>query len=53
MSHAHGLTETTDPSPAFRWAVGFNAGFVVIELIAGLATGSLRQVIWINAGLPV
>jgi cobalt-zinc-cadmium efflux system protein len=44
MSHAHGLPETTDLSPAFRWAVGLNAGYVVIELIAGLATGSLALI---------
>ncbi|QFR34669.1 cation diffusion facilitator family transporter [Ancylobacter sp. TS-1] len=40
-SHTHGLPERTDLSPAFRWAVALNAGYVVIELIAGLATGSL------------
>lgn len=40
-SHTHGLAEHADLSPAFRWAVALNAGYVVIELIAGLATGSL------------
>jgi cobalt-zinc-cadmium efflux system protein len=43
-AHAHGLPETTDLSPAFRWAVGLNAGFVVIELTAGLMTGSLALI---------
>jgi cobalt-zinc-cadmium efflux system protein len=40
-AHAHGMPETTDLTPAFRWAVGLNAGFVVVELTAGLMTGSL------------
>lgn len=40
-SHAHGLPETADLSPAFRWAVALNTGYVAIELIAGLVTGSL------------
>lgn len=39
--HDHGLAEGADLSPAFRWAVALNAGYAVIELIAGLATGSL------------
>lgn len=40
-SHTHGLIERADLSPAFRWAVALNAGYVVVELIAGLVTGSL------------
>lgn len=43
MSHSHGHNpiENIDLSPAFRWAVALNAGYVVIELTAGLVTGSL------------
>jgi len=40
-SHVHAPSGVVDLSPAFRWAVAFNSGYVVIELIAGLATGSL------------
>lgn len=39
--HDHDAPVVHDLTPAFRWAVTLNAGYVVIELIAGLATGSL------------
>lgn len=33
--------EGTDPRVALRWALGLNAGFLVVELVVGLWTGSL------------
>ena len=30
-----------DLTPAFKWAVGLNAGYVLIEATAGFVTGSL------------
>jgi cobalt-zinc-cadmium efflux system protein len=39
--HGHEPPAGADLSPAFRWAVALNSGYVVIELIAGLMTGSL------------
>jgi len=39
--HAHELTAPKDLGPAFRWAVGLNTGYVIVEAIAGLLTGSL------------
>ncbi|MEX0693779.1 MAG: cation diffusion facilitator family transporter [Rhodospirillales bacterium] len=44
MSHNHGSAENADLSPAFRWAVALNAGYVAIELTAGLVTGSLALI---------
>ena len=41
-SHTHGLPERTDLSPAFRWAVALNAGYVVIELSTGPSTRSAQ-----------
>jgi len=41
--HSHAAPElaATDLTPAFRWSVGLNAGYVVLEAIAGFWTGSL------------
>jgi cobalt-zinc-cadmium efflux system protein len=39
--HTHDLTPPADLGPAFRWAVILNSGYVVIEGVAGLPTGSL------------
>jgi|GEM_PF-3839072 len=44
MSHDHGPAETADLSPTFRWAVALNESYVVIELAAGLVTGSLALI---------
>lgn len=44
MSHDHGPAEPADLSPAFRWAALLNATYVVIELAAGLVTGSLALI---------
>jgi cobalt-zinc-cadmium efflux system protein len=44
MSHDHGPAKNADLSPAFRWAVALNASYVVIELAAGLITGSLALI---------
>ena len=45
MGHDHSHDQVgplqADLSPAFRWAVGLNASYVVFELLAGLWTGSL------------
>jgi len=39
--HAHTHTPPTDLGPAFRWAVGLNTAYVLVEATAGLLTGSL------------
>ncbi len=39
--HAHAHTPPADLGPAFRWAVGLNAGYVLFEGAAGVLTGSL------------
>ncbi|MGL4323994.1 MAG: cation diffusion facilitator family transporter, partial [Beijerinckiaceae bacterium] len=42
--HSHGALPAraaADLTPAFKWAVALNAGYVVIEAIAGFITGSL------------
>ncbi|MHB0953178.1 MAG: cation diffusion facilitator family transporter [Allorhizobium sp.] len=39
--HAHTHTPPVDLGPAFRWAVGLNMAYVVIEATAGLLTSSL------------
>ncbi len=39
--HAHSHRPPTDLSPAFRWAVGLNTTYVIVEAAAGLHTGSL------------
>ncbi|WP_439154396.1 cation diffusion facilitator family transporter [Yoonia sp.] len=41
MAHDHAHTPPTDLGPAFRWAVGLNTVYVIIEVIFGLLTGSL------------
>ncbi|MGL4438245.1 MAG: cation diffusion facilitator family transporter [Bosea sp. (in: a-proteobacteria)] len=43
MVHDHALTHTppADLGPAFRWAVGLNTAYVLVEATAGLMTGSL------------
>lgn len=41
MSHDHDHTPPKDLGPAFRWAVGLNVGYVIIEATAGFLTGSL------------
>lgn len=40
-NHAHDQMPPADLGPAFRWAVIVNSGYVVIEAIAGILTGSL------------
>lgn len=42
--HSHDLPAGADLSAAFRWAVVLNAAYVVIELAAGLVTGSLALI---------
>lgn len=39
--HAHELTPPKDLGPAFRWAVGLNTAYVIVEASAGVLTGSL------------
>lgn len=39
--HAHDHTPTKDLGPAFRWAVGLNTAYVMVEATAGFLTGSL------------
>lgn len=39
--HAHGHSIPVDLGPAFRWAVGLNTAYVVVEATAGFMTGSL------------
>ncbi|MFN4203008.1 MAG: cation diffusion facilitator family transporter [Tabrizicola sp.] len=39
--HAHDHRPPADLGPAFRWAVGLNVGYVIIEGAAGFVTGSL------------
>lgn len=39
--HAHDHTPPADLGPAFRWAVGLNTAYVLIEAAAGSLTGSL------------
>lgn len=41
MSHDHDHALPKDLSPAFRWAVGLNVGYVMVEGAAGFITGSL------------
>jgi cobalt-zinc-cadmium efflux system protein len=40
-AHAHDHTAPADLGPAFKWAVGLNVGYIVVEVVAGLAVGSL------------
>ncbi|MDZ7875433.1 MAG: cation diffusion facilitator family transporter [Rhizobium sp.] len=39
--HTHAHTPPTDLGPAFRWAVGLNTAYVIVEATAGLLTSSL------------
>ncbi|NCO85131.1 MAG: cation transporter [Rhodobacterales bacterium] len=39
--HAHTHTPPADLGPAFRWAVGLNTAYVLVEGAAGFLTGSL------------
>lgn len=39
--HAHDHAAPADLGAAFRWAVGLNTGYVIVEAVAGLLTGSL------------
>lgn len=39
--HAHAHRPPADLGPAFRWAVGLNVAYVIVEAAAGLLTGSL------------
>jgi cobalt-zinc-cadmium efflux system protein len=41
MAHDHVHRPPADLGPAFRWAVGLNSGYVVVEGAAGWITGSL------------
>ena len=39
--HGHAHAPPADLGPAFRWAVGLNTAYVILEAAAGLLTGSL------------
>lgn len=39
--HAHDHKSPADLGPAFRWAVGLNLGYLIVEAAAGFLTGSL------------
>jgi cobalt-zinc-cadmium efflux system protein len=41
MAHDHDHRPPADHGPAFRWAVGLNTGYVIVEGAAGWFTGSL------------
>lgn len=41
MTKAHDHTPPVDLGPAFGWAVGLNATYVIVEAFAGFTTGSL------------
>ncbi len=40
-AHAHAHKPPADLGPAFRWAVGLNTSYVIVEATAGFLTGSL------------
>lgn len=40
-AHDHDHAPPADLGPAFRWAVGLNVSYVIIEAAAGFLTGSL------------
>jgi cobalt-zinc-cadmium efflux system protein len=42
MAHTHAAPKNL--TPAFRWAVGLNTGYVVVEAVAGFLTGSLALI---------
>ena len=39
--HDHDRSVPIDLGPAFKWAIGLNVGYIVVEVVAGLAVGSL------------
>ncbi|OJY30046.1 MAG: cation transporter [Rhodobacterales bacterium 65-51] len=39
--HSHDHSPPADLGPAFRWSVGLNVAYVIVEAIAGFVTGSL------------
>ena len=39
--HAHGDVASADLGPSFRWAVGLNTAYVIVEAAAGFLSGSL------------
>jgi len=39
--HAHDHAALVDLGPAFRWAVGLNTAYAIVEATAGFLTGSL------------
>ena len=41
MAHDHDHRAPADLGPAFRWAVGLNTAYVIVEGVAGWMTGSL------------
>lgn len=41
MPHDHHHSPPPDLGPAFRWAVGLNTAYVIVEAVAGWMTGSL------------
>jgi cobalt-zinc-cadmium efflux system protein len=41
LAHDHDHTPPADLGPAFRWAVGLNVTYVIVEAFAGFTTGSL------------
>ena len=41
MPHDHAHAPPADLGPAFRWAVGLNTAYVIVEALAGFLTGSL------------
>jgi cobalt-zinc-cadmium efflux system protein len=41
MPHDHAHPAPKDLGPAFRWAVGLNTAYVIVEASAGFLTGSL------------
>jgi len=43
--HAHEHRPSADLGPAFRWAVGLNTAYVIVEATAGFLTGSLYAVL--------
>lgn len=44
MAKDHAHNPTKDLGPAFRWAVGLNVGYAIVEATFGLLTGALARV---------
>jgi Co/Zn/Cd efflux system component len=40
-AHAHSHAAPVGLGPAFKWAVSLNVGYIVVEVVAGLAVDSL------------